>query len=212
VRCQYTPVTGAAFAGVYMHRRLWPLLPLGTLTFLAIALPASASVGVGIQAGPVLLAGAAHPGGSYQLPPVYVVNTGTQQETITIRIERISSGRGRTVPESWIKGTGQSLALSRHQSTRVPLELVVPGTAKPGWYFSDVVVKGSAGLAVGAASRRVAAATELKFTVAPGLAAGPWLSLPGWLPFVLAGIAVLAAAAYAVRRSGLRIRIERQPG
>jgi hypothetical protein len=195
-----------------MHRRLWPLVPLGTLTFLAVAMPAAASVGVGIQAGPVLLAEAAHPGGHYRLPPVYVVNTGTQQETITVRIERISSGHGRTVPASWIQGTGQPLTLTRHQSARVPLQLAVPATAKPGRYFSDVVVKANAGLAVGAANLRVAAATDLKFTVVPGLAAGPWLSLPGWLPYGLAGIAVLASAAYAVRRSGLRIRIERQPG
>jgi hypothetical protein len=195
-----------------MHRRLWPLLPLGTLALLAVPMPASASVGVGIQAGPVLMAEAAHPGGSYQLPPVYVVNTGTQQEAITVRIERISAGNGRTIPASWIRETGLPLTLSPHQSARIPLQLVLPATAKPGRYFSDVLVKGSAGLAVGAASLRVAAATDLKFTVAPGLAAGSWLSLPGWLPLVLAGIVVVATIVYAARRSGLRIRIERQPG
>ena len=39
---------------------------------------------------------AAHPGGTYTLPPVYVVNTGTQPESVAIRVERISRGSGRT--------------------------------------------------------------------------------------------------------------------
>ncbi len=77
-----------------MHLRLWAV-GLVSLLMLAIPAAAQASIGVGIQAGPVQLAGAAHPGGSYALPPVYVVNTGTQDESLSIRIERVSSGQGR---------------------------------------------------------------------------------------------------------------------
>lgn len=195
-----------------MQLRLWPIVPIGALMLLALPVTAAfASVGVGIQAGPVLLPGAAHPGGSYALPPVYVVDTGTQQESIEVRVERISPGHGLTVPPSWIQVTGPAVRLSHSQSARIPLELAVPDTANPGQYFSDVVVKGSAGLSAGSANLAVAAATDLEFRVAPGLAPRPWLSLPGWLLPAIAALLVLATAIFAFRRSGLRIRIEREP-
>jgi hypothetical protein len=194
-----------------MHLRLWPLVPVAVLALLAIPDGADASIGVGIQAGPVLLSGPAHPGGSYALTPVYVVNTGTQPETIAVRVERISAGHGLTVPESWIRATGPAVTLSRDQSARIPLELAVPDTARPGQYFSDVVARGSGGIAAGSANLAVAAATDLEFRVAPGVVSGSWLGLPGWLLPGVAGLLVLAVAAFVIRSSGLRVRIERQP-
>jgi hypothetical protein len=195
-----------------MHLRLWPLVPVAVLALLAIpASVAEASIGVGIQAGPVLLSGAAHPGGSYALNPVYVVNTGTQSETIALRVERISSGNGMTVPASWIRATGPAVTLSHNQSARISLELAVPDTARPGQYFSDVVARGSGGIAAGSANLAVAAATNLEFKVAPGVVSGPWLNLPGWLLPGLAGLLVVAVAAFIIRNSGLRVRVERQP-
>jgi hypothetical protein len=192
-------------------QRLWPLVPVGVLILLALtAWPAAASVGVGIQAGPVVLSGSpAHPGGSYALTPVYVVNTGTQPESIAVHVERISPGHGRTVPSSWIHPGGSGVTLSHNQSARIPLQLVVPATAKPGQYFSDIVAKGSQGIATGRANLDVAAATELKFTIAPGVVTSSWLILPAWL---LPGIALLligAVAMFIIRNSGLRVRVER---
>jgi hypothetical protein len=73
------------------------------------------------------------------------------------------------------------------------------------------VANGSAALSAGGANLGVAAATDLEFTVAPGAASAGWFSAPGWLlPFVLV-VLVLGAAAVMVRRSGIRIRIERGP-
>jgi hypothetical protein len=195
-----------------MHLRLWSLIPVAVLALLAIpAIAADASIGVGIQAGPVLLSGAAHPGGSYALTPVYVVNTGTQAETIAVRVERISPGDGMTVPASWIRAEGPAVTLSHNQSARIPLELAVPDTARPGRYFSDVVARGSGGIAAGSANLAVAAATDLEFKVAPGVVSGPWLGLPAWLLPGVAGLLVLAVAAFIVRGSGLRVRVERRP-
>ena len=98
-----------------MHRRLW--LPVASgLLMLAAPVAADASVGVGVQAGPVRLAGAAHPGGTYTLPPVYVVNTGTRPESVAIRVERISRGTGRTVPPSWIRVSALPSQLGHGQS------------------------------------------------------------------------------------------------
>jgi hypothetical protein len=199
--------------GLVMHRRLWPLVPVGVLALVVLpAAAAVASIGVGIQAGPVLMSGAAHPGGSYDLTPVYVINTGTEPETVALRVERISPGHGMTVPASWVRATGPAVTLAHNQSARIQLELAVPDTARPGQYFSDVVAKGSAGIAAGQANLAVAAATNLEFRVAPGVVAGSWLSLPGWLLPGLAGLMVLAVAVFVFRNSGLRIRIVRAPG
>src|ERR1700734_3665683 len=109
----------------------WALGPVILVALLAIPAAAQASIGVGIQAGPVRLSGAAHPGGSYSLPPVYVVNTGSQSEALTVRIERVSSGAGRPVPASWVHEPGSAVRLSHNQSASVPLQLVVPATAPP---------------------------------------------------------------------------------
>lgn len=200
-----------------MHRRLWATalaalaVPLAVVMPLAIPAVAQASVGVGIQAGPVRLTGAAHPGGSYALPPVYVENTGTQPESVYVRIERLSSGSGRPVPPAWVHAASQGIHLGHGQSVRIPLELVLPAAVKPGQYLSDVVVRGSAALSDGHANFGVAAATKLEFRVVPGAVAAPWFSMPGWVLLGVLAVVLIAAAAIVARRSGLRIRIDRQP-
>jgi hypothetical protein len=73
-----------------------------------------------------------------------------------------------------------------------------------------VVAHGSAGLSAGQTSLAVAAATKLEFTVgghpaSPGLFAG----FPGPLAGVAAVLVLIAAVVLIIRRSGLRIRIER---
>jgi hypothetical protein len=199
-----------------LHHRRWLALalvvPAASAMLLGFPATAHASIGVGVQAGPVRLGSMAHPGGSYALPPVYVVNTGTQAESIAVRVERLSRGGGRTVPPSWVHVTGPAVRLARHQAARIPLQLVVPDGARPGEYLSDIVVTGSAAVSVGSANLGVAAATKLQFSVAPGPASGPWPSLPGWAVPAIAGFLLLAAAIFAFRRSGLRVRVERKPG
>jgi hypothetical protein len=191
-----------------MHLRLWAI-GASALAVLAIPATAQASVGVGIQAGPVGLDGAAHPGGSYALAAVLVVNTGTSPESVSLSIDRVSAGSGRTVPPSWVQANG-AVTLGAKQSARVPLRLVVPPTARPGRYFSDVLVKAAAPNSAGGATFDAGAATQLAFTVAPGPVPAPWFSVPIW---VLPGIGVvllIAAGAGLVRRVGLRVRIERE--
>jgi len=194
-----------------MALRLWLALPIGALALLAWPAASYASVGVGVQAGPVSMGGLAHPGGQYALTPIYVVNTGTETESVSISVERISPGSGRTVPPGWITASSAPVQLSGAHSARIPLQLTVPRTAAPGRYFSDVVAKGSASVSAGGARLGVAAATDLEFTVAPDAASAGWFSAPGWLlPFVL-GVIVVGAVAVGVRHSGVRIRVERVP-
>jgi hypothetical protein len=192
-----------------MHLRLWAI-GASLLAVLAVPATAQASVGVGIQAGPVRLDGAAHPGGSYALPGVLVVNTGNSPESVSLSIDRVSTGSGRTVPQSWVHANG-AVTLGANQSARMPLQLVVPQTARPGAYFSDVLVKASAPNSAGGATFDAGAATQLAFTVAPGPVSTPWFSVPVW---VLPGIGVvllIAAAAGLMRRYGVRVRVEREP-
>ena len=200
-----------------MHLRRWLAVSLAVpvaFAVFSIVMPAAqASVGVGVQATPVSLGNVAHPGGSYALPAVYVLDTGTQAETITVRVARLSKGTGRIVPPSWVRLNGAGVQLAPHQSARIPLDLAVPGGARPGRYLSDIVVTGSAVISAGQANLGVAAATKLEFSVAPEPPPGLWPLEPSWLWWTAIGLLVLALAVTAARRSGvrIRIRIERTP-
>ena len=103
-----------------MHLRRWLAVPLAVPVAFAVFslfLPAAqASVGVGVQATPVRLGNVAHAGGSYALPPVYVINTGSQPEKISVRVERLSKGTGRVVPPSWVRATRSEEHTSELQS------------------------------------------------------------------------------------------------
>jgi hypothetical protein len=183
-------------------------IAVGLAAWLGFAGPARASIGVGVQANPVSLSGTAHPGASYALPSLYVVNTGTQAESMSVRVVR-RTGPGRAIPESWIRIGALSGQLPPKQSARIALELVTPADAESGNYASDIVVTGStapvAGVNFGAA-----AATKLEFKVTPGPPGGSWLSLPAWTWWVIGGLVILATATFGWRRSGLRIKVERK--
>lgn len=196
------------------RRRLAAIATLPMAGFLLLAFPAAAaaSIGVGIQVGPVRLAGIAHAGQTYDLPPVYVVNTGTEPETVRLDVQRLSKGTGRDVPRAWFKPGQTDVHLDPKQSATIPVQLVVPADATLGPYFSDVVAHGSASIQAGQTTLGVAAATKLQFTVGKAVPAGFWSSLPS--PLVWAGgIIVLAGGGFwLARRAGFRLRLERTPG
>jgi len=196
------------------RRRLAAIVALPMAGFLLLAFPAAAaaSIGVGIQVGPVRLAGIAHAGQTYDLPPVYVVNTGTEPETVRLDVQRLSKGKGRDVPKSWFKPGQTDVHLDAKQSASIPVQIVVPADAKPGPYFSDVVAHGSAAIEAGQTTLGVAAATKLQFTVGKAVPAGFWSRVPSPLAWA-GGIIVLAGGGFLLaRRSGFRLRIERTPG
>jgi hypothetical protein len=194
-----------------MHLRRLMAVPLAVpvaLVMLAISPQASqASVGVGVQASPVRLGSMAHRGQSYALP-LEVVNTGTEAEALSMRVERLSRGPGRAVPPSWIQFSGPAVQIAPGKAARVSLELVVPGRAQPGDYLSDIVVSTSAAGQAGPGHLGVAAATKLEFSVSTAPAQGA-SSFPAWMWWALAGLLLLLTfTALGVRRSGLRIRVE----
>lgn len=194
-----------------MH--LWRLLavplavPVALVTLAGFPQTSDASVGVGVQVSPVRLESMAHRGERYALP-LDVVNTGTQAEAISMRVERLSRGPGRAVPPSWIQFSGPAVQIAPGKAARVSLELVVPGRAKPGVYLSDIVVSGSAVGQAGTGNLGVAAATKLEFSVSSAPAQGA-SSFPVWMWWAITGLLLLTVTVFGVRRSGLRIRVER---
>ena len=196
------------------RRRLAAIATLPMAGFLLLAFPvaAAASIGIGIQVGPVRLAGIAHAGQTYDLPPVFVVNTGTEPETVRLEVQRLSKGTGRDVPKSWFRPGQTDVHLDAKQSATIPVQIVVPADAKPGPYFSDVVAHGSASIEAGQATLGVAAATKLQFTVGKAVPAGFWSRLPSPLAWAGGIIVLVGGAILLARRSGFRLRLERTPG
>jgi hypothetical protein len=96
------------------------------------------------------------------------------------------------------------------KAARVSLELVVPCQARPGEYLSDIVVSGSAAGQAGTEHLGVAAATKLEFSVSSAPAQGG-SSFPVWMWWAITGLLLLllTVTVFGVRRSGLRIRVER---
>lgn len=194
---------------MYLRRLLVvPLaVPVALVALASFTQTSDASVGVGVQASPVRLGSMAHRGQRYALS-LDVVNTGTDAEAVGMRVERISRGPGRAVPPSWIQFAGPAVQIAPGKAARVSLELVVPGQAKPGEYLSDIVVSGSAAGQAGTEHLGVAAATKLEFGVSSAPAQGG-SSFPVWMWWAITGLLLLAVTVFGVRRSGLRIRVER---
>jgi hypothetical protein len=187
------------------------LLALATVWWLAPA--AQASIGVGVQAAPVRLAGVARAGQSYQLPALAVINTGSQPEAITVQVERILPGPGRAVPPGWVHIADQGVRVPPHAEASIPLGLSVPGGAKPGVYLTELVVYGSAAIRAGAANLGAAAATKLEFRVSadPGGLFGFIPGWAGWAALWLFLLALLAVTVTVAWKSGLRLRLVRSP-
>jgi hypothetical protein len=182
-------------------------VPVALVALASFTQTSDASVGVGVQVSPVRLGSMAHRGERYALW-VDVVNTGTEAEAVSMRVERLSRGSGRAVPPSWIQFAGDAVQIAPGKAARVSLELVVPGRATPGGYLSDIVASGSAAGQAGPGNLGVAAATKLEFSVSSAPAQGA-SSFPVWMWWALTGLLLLAVTAFGIRRSGLRIRVER---
>ena len=141
-----------------------------------------ASIGVGIQGNPACLSVPAQPGHSYPLGTVYVVDTGSDGESLSIRATGTFSGQSapahsQPFPPSWVSigypkrylfFPSSSVSLSPEQGAYLPVTLNVPGNAAAGLYAGNLVA-GIAGTPAGGggmvAGLGAAAATGLNFSV-----------------------------------------------
>lgn len=209
-------MTCSSLAGRYisgMRHLLRAAAVAGLLVCPAVLLPAlsaNASVGVGIQADPVRLAGNAHPGGTFTLPDVYVVNTGSQPESISVSVQRMNAAKSSLdIPGTWIQATSVPAQLAPGQAVRIPLRLTTPGDARPGRYASNIVVTGTVQPDPGSPVRfSAAAATGLDFSIV-GSAPGGY---PMWKVWLVVAVLLAAVVTIFGRHTGLRIRIERSSG
>jgi hypothetical protein len=182
-------------------------VPVALVALASFTQTSDASVGVGVQVSPVRLGSMAHRGERYALS-LDVVNTGTEAEAVSLRVERLSRGSGQAVPPSWIQFAGPAVQIGPGKAARISLELVVPGGARPGEYLSDIVASGSAAGQAGTGHLGVAAATKLEFSVSSAPAPGA-SSFPVWMWWAITGLLLVIVTVFSVRRSGLRIRVER---
>jgi hypothetical protein len=178
--------------------------------FLLTGSGAGADVGAGIGADPILLPQPALPGHGYSMPPVYVVNTGTEPSRYGLVLQRLRQGDDTTVPTQWVTFGKNDFTLGPKESTTVDVTLNVPPDARTGGYASNVVVATiPPGAVAGGTALGARAATDLKFQVskAPPLIPWPW----PWWTYLTLGAAILLAGGEAVRRRlGIRIQLERR--
>jgi hypothetical protein len=146
----------------------------------AVLLGSPASVGVGIGGAPVCPAASVQPGTSVSLGSIYVVNTGSGSEDITLHAAFPANGLpGRAFPGSWVSFSypktlwfigSSSVTLGPGQGADIPATLNVPADAKPGLYAADLLAGTMAKASPGSGGQAVfgaGAEENLRFAVAP---------------------------------------------
>jgi hypothetical protein len=141
---------------------------------------ASTSTGAGIQGNPVCLPVTAQPGHSYPLGTVYVVNTGSGQESLSVHVAPVWAGQGGNprdvaVPASWISVSypkhdlflsSSSVSLPAGQGTYLAVTVTIPAGARPGMYVGNLVASaGTSSPQDHTAALGAAAATGLELGV-----------------------------------------------
>lgn len=171
---------------------------------------ALASLGAGVGASPITLAQPAQAGHTYQLPSLYVINTGTDASYYLVRVQAIGQTQAKPVPAGWVQFGRNHFQLQPKQALAVPMTLTVPSDARTGSYRSYLVAgtvpaAQTSGVAFGAA-----AATRLEFTVVPPSGfTFPW-PWPWWVWGIVGLAVVVGGGLLLLRASGLGIQIERR--
>ena len=174
------------------------------------ATPAHADVGSGVSANPIALSIAARAGKTYGLPPLRVVNTGTEPSSYHVSVATLASQRGgRSIPPAWIRVGQQDFVLLPQQWASVPLTLRLPRSAHGGDYLSGIRASATR-TAGGQLVFGAAAATKLTFRVegAPSLLGRFAGSTASKGALAVAGAALLLLLT--ARLFGVRVEIARR--
>lgn len=185
------------------------LLAASTVALGLLALPAQAwaTLGAGVGASPLTVTAPTHPGHTYTVTPnLLVVNTGTDPAYYRLRVQRLSKGRAATLPAGWVRFAANDLSLAPNAQRSVIVQVSVPGSALPGSYTSDVVATGVVPHATGQAAAGAAAATTLSITVI----GSPATPFPWFILVVIIGLLVVVGVVWLIRRSGVRLKVERR--
>lgn len=142
------------------------------IVFLLLPLIIFARIGVGIGSG-TIKAEPMKPGGIYSIPPVVIINTGTEPSDygMDIQYHHQSEKPEFWPPKEWFQFDPATFYLEPGEVQKVNIKLVLPlKGAEPGDYFSYLqakpIIKSEDGTGT-SAKMNVAAAAKLYFTIKP---------------------------------------------
>jgi hypothetical protein len=145
---------------------------LATLTALAIVIALTnstlATVGVGVGLGSIQVDEDLKQGMVYTLPTLTILNTGDVAGEYTVDIAYHSDQEELLPPKEWFSFSPEVFTLEPGRAQLVEIELTLPiDDVIPGEYFAYIEGKPIRNLESGETAIGIAAATKLKFTVAP---------------------------------------------
>ncbi|HEX5369593.1 MAG TPA: hypothetical protein VFY10_09290 [Dehalococcoidia bacterium] len=126
---------------------------------------AVADTGVGVDLASIDLNSKLSPGGSYSLPKLGVLNTGSDAGDYKIDVTYLQDQKEKRPPSDWFDFEPKQFHLDRGASRNVAIQLTLPSHAEPGTYFAYIEAHPKTG--TDGVSVSVAAATKLSFTVKP---------------------------------------------
>lgn len=141
---------------------------------LVLCQQAFASLGVGTTTPRIVIDQAVHPGGVYRLPPIPVLNTGTERVVIAVFPDRASKQTERVADPRWIRVTTPPTAVEPSSSALFDSVLTVPFNAAPGTY--QVLVVGQPSVAAQGGAPNIQVGTKVVFKVV----AANWLTALWW--------------------------------
>ena len=126
---------------------------------------AGADTGVGVTLGRIDLNSKLSPGGSYTLPKIGVLNTGSDAGDYVVDVTYLAEQNEKRPPANWFSFEPRQFHLDQGSSKNVEVHLTLPTHAEPGTYFAFIEAHpqdSGDGVSVS-----VAAATKLSFSVKP---------------------------------------------
>ena len=148
----------------------WTLITALILISAAVALwilrsaDTEGQAGVGLSNGSMRVEQDLHTGGSYQLPPLVVVNTGQIAADYSVRIVHRAGQQELRPLKDWFTFDPPRFFLKPKLEQSVSVEIRLPVGAEPGEYFALIEAYPVA-RSGGGPSIQIAAATKLNFKV-----------------------------------------------
>jgi len=140
-----------------------------TLFLFVFAFPnlAMATIGVGVGTGKIKIEDKLKPGIIYELPPLTVLNTGTEPSDYEVSISYFEKQPELMPKLSWFMFSPQTFHLDPGQSQVVNVKINLPVNTVPGDYFAYLEGHPVKKVQSGINTVGVAAAAKLYFTVVP---------------------------------------------
>jgi len=200
-------------------RLLWSglIAIMAGFILLALSLPATADIGVGVDLREISIDELLTPGNDYQLPAVGVINTGDRTADYEVVITYMNEQEEIMPSADWFRFDPQRFSLQPGTSKSVAISLHIPQDAPPGDYFTLIeahpVIGSSGGTTIA-----IAAATKLRFSVKEVSTAASVLNTIGDAfsnssPYSYIGLGLVGAAIvfFLIRRFfRFRFRVERR--